>query len=90
MSTYVEYCQLYWLQKKQKTVHIRPIVVYNNAIQNLFIDTSLSITCVYAYFHPQTPRPTRFPQFIFSYVTIPIYQITHTTNIYLPSHTSSY
>lgn len=34
----------------------------------LLIDTTLSITSIYAFFHPISPKPTRYKQFLFTMI----------------------
>lgn len=62
--SYAHYCQLYWLYEKQR---ITTYVSYDHGQHHRTIRTTLPITSCYAFFHPCSPRPTRFTQFVFSY-----------------------
>ena len=69
MGDYVYYCQWYWKQKKQQKLNYNLHIILQKKYDNtLLIDTTLSITSIYAFFHPISPKPTRYKQFLFTMI----------------------
>ena len=83
--TYLSYCKVYWSDRN----HPNPIIIvkhYYN-INILCIDTTAPMNCLYGIGHPFSPRPTRFPQFLYT-CTYPLLftprMYDYLYNIYLP------
>ena len=74
--SYPLYCIAYW--SSQKRVHVQEESKHvqeskHNIKTSIFIDTTLSIVSIHAFFHPYSPRPMHNPRFLFT-VTIPLHK----------------
>ena len=81
--SYPSYCIAYWslqksevkqskdIQTKEKQMKVHTTKSKPNVKTSIFIDTTLSILSIHGIFHPYSPRPTRYPRFLFT-ITLPL------------------